>query len=137
MKLPENKKERIQVIVLICIGVFGVLYAAIQLGISPILDDMKKNRERLQDLKDKVSNAERYLKTKERHEMDNVRTISNMFYISEQYFLEPEVGNYLLPAKGFVQEYTAAAGIVGAKVEELGQSTIPVPKESTEAERAF
>ncbi|MDA0322669.1 MAG: hypothetical protein O2923_08140 [Verrucomicrobia bacterium] len=140
MKLPENKKERIQVVALICIGVFGVLYAAIQLGLSPILDDAKKKRERLSDLKDKVSNAERFMEARERHTSDNVRAISNIFYISQSYLLEPEVGNYLLPAKGLVARYTAAAGIPDVSVEEIGQTAIPVSK-ATEAgesaERAF
>jgi hypothetical protein len=140
MKLPENKKERIQVMALICIGVFGVLYAAIQLGLSPILDDAKKKRERLSDLQDKVSNAERFMKVRERHTSDNIRAISNIFYISENYLLEPEVGNYLLPAKGLVARYTAAVGIPDVSVEGLGQFAIPVSRAteaSESAKRAF
>lgn len=136
MKLPENRKERIQILVLIAIGVVGALYMGIQLGIKPMMDTMAKSRERLDDLTIKIAQAELYTGQVGRKDRQNDDLVAELRELSKTHILEDEVGNFLLPAEAILKRLARGVGIQELDVRQVGFAMLPQPPTSTQ-ERPF
>jgi hypothetical protein len=136
MKLPEGRKERTQVLVLILIGLVGMLFVIVQFGVLPLRASLTSKRERLQELRDKIDGADRFITQMSRHERRNADLIQQLANLSTNYFLQDEVGNYLLPATAIVRRHAETAGIEEVEVGQIGFGIVPQPKDSRE-ERPF
>lgn len=94
MKLPKGKKERIQMFALIAIATAGVLFAAIQYGLSPLLALRKKCIADISALEKKLTVARRKADGIGALRAQNEATKARLRGINEEYVLKEEFGNY-------------------------------------------
>ena len=137
MKLPENKKERIQVLVLLAVGTLAVLYAGIKLGVGPLIQGKKARVAQMEQLKNDVDKAKSFLEQTTGDGARNYETLSKITDFSEKYFLKPRLENFLLPATEMVEDWIAEAGIKMAPPAELGRTDIPQAEAARNVVRAY
>lgn len=125
MKLPENKKDRIQVFVLIGIGVVAVLYAITQLVVSPYLASKQKLRETLQQKKDKLEKAQRELNFAPNIKAEFDSVIAELDKLREAYILRPILGSYLVGVSETLEAQARALNIKMDEVSEIGIRELP------------
>lgn len=137
MKLPEDKKERTQILALIMIGVVAVIYALYQLQVNMIAKPRKLSEKEISRLENDIKMAETdisFMETDIREidkMMNEIKEINNSSYI-----LHPRLGdNYLLSAQEFIEEL-AQKHEIKVKVSEIGASDIQ-QKTSTPKEFSF
>lgn len=120
MKLPENKKERIQVFVLIGVGVVLALYAIVQLGVMPLVQSRRNLKAAHDDLERKIMKAKVELDREPalREEFSKVTTELNG--IIESNVLHPTLGSYLVGVTETVEQAAKQVGITVSAVQEVG-----------------
>jgi len=127
MKLPENKKERIQVFILIGIGAAAVIFAMAQLLVTPFLAAKEKFKELLQTKQTALEKAERELKYAPgiKEEFDTVTTQLDTTIANN--LLRPILGSYLV---GVTETLEAQARVLNIKldeIQEIGIRELPRP----------
>ena len=132
MKLPEDRKDRIQVLALIAIGVIGVTYIVWMFGVAPLREQVNSTRVRVAELKDKIANATRAIKVADRKQRENLNVVSNVALVTSKYVLEDEVGNFLLPAKALISGYANRSGLMMTEIQ--AQGFVPIPQAEAEAD---
>jgi hypothetical protein len=138
MKLPENKKERIQVIVLLVVGALAVLYAGIKLGLGPVLKSKKDRVARMEQLQTKVKDAQMLLDQTAGDGPRNHETLDKINDFSDKHILKPRLGeNLLLPATEMVERWAVEAGLKLSPPAEMGRSDIPQVESARTAVRAY
>jgi hypothetical protein len=124
MKWPEDKKERMQWLVMIGIGTVVVLYVAVQFGIMPILKSKKAKLARIEELKVEIANAEKEIKQRTKDEAENKEVLQKIMDISEKYVLKPVLGlNYKITAGEVIEPVAKKQGL---KIDSLRQVAIGV-----------
>ena len=133
MRLPATKKERIQVFVLIGIGLIAVIYALVQLTVSPFLASKQKLRDELLTKKTALEKAERELKFAPtiKEEFNSVAT--QMDRIIADNVLRPILGSYLVGVTEFLEQQARATNIRLDEVQEIGIREPPRPKNTGSA----
>ena len=133
MKLPKNKKERMQILGVAVIGAVGILYLAVDKGISPLLKNAKIDRDRIAALNVTLTEIRKDAKSASRFLEENEQIKTELRKIDEHCILKPEYNNYLLKAKAQIEQAAAAHGVkLTSDALEAGKSEIPVkrPKKS-------
>lgn len=126
MKLPTNKKERIQVFVLIAIGGVAVLYAGIALGVQPLIAKKKAYKERASELQGKIDAAERKIGSMRRDLEENKESLKTIASETDRYVLRATIGeNYLLGVDEMMNRFARAAGVPINPPTEVGISDVP------------
>ena len=136
MKLPENKKERIQMLVLLGISVLALLYFAIAFGIKPIIKNKKDRIAKIAELETKARDLKALLAQASGDSWEIKQALAKIKEYSDKYLLQPRLGeNYFLGASETVEQWFKDAGIdkdaVKASVSETGK----VPVQQAEAAR--
>jgi len=137
MKLPENKKERLQVFVLIGIGVAAVLYAMTQLVVMPFFASKQELRSSLQTKKAKLEKAERELNfaPKIKTEFDSVT--GELDTIIRAHVLRPILGSYLVGVSETLEMQARSCNIKLDEVQEIGVREPPRTGKKATVARAF
>lgn len=125
MKLPENKKERIQVFVLIGIGVALALFALIQVAVVPF----NAARQKLQVVQAELDKR----MEKARKELLHARMVKEEFdivtadidRIMATNVLRPILGSYLVGVTETIEQAARKAGIEVDEIQEVGIREIP------------
>lgn len=125
MKLPENKKDRIQVFVLIGIGVIAVLYAIAQLLVSPYMASKQKLRDTLQQQKDKLEKANRELNFAPTIKAEFDTVIAELDRIRETHVLRPILGSYLVGVSETLEAQARTFNIKLDEISEIGIRELP------------
>jgi hypothetical protein len=126
VKLPTNKKERIQVFVLMAIGGVAVLYAGVQLGIRPMIEKKAAYRQRIAQLGEDNSKAERKVQLMRRDLSDNRDALQTICKEADNYILKATIGeNYLLGVDDVLQRCSRAAKVPVGSPSEVGISDVP------------
>lgn len=127
MKLPENKKERLQVFILIGVGVVAVLYAVMQLLITPFNTSKEKLRSTLQTTQDYLGKAERELKFAPtlKQEFESVSQELDQTIASN--VLHAILGAYLVGVQTELETQARALNFKLDEVLEIGIRELPRP----------
>ena len=126
MKLPTNKKERIQVFVLTAIGGVAVLYAGVQLGVRPMIEKKASYRQRIDQLGEDIAKSERKVQLMKRDLIDNSSALRTIYQEADNYVLKATIGeNYLLGVDDILQRCARAAKVSIGSPSEVGISDVP------------
>lgn len=127
MKLPESKKERFQVFVLIGVGVVAVIYAMAQLLVAPFIASKQKLRDALQTSNTALEKAERELNFAPsiKAEFDSVATQLDKTIADN--VLHSILGSYLVGVTETLEAQARALNIKLEEVQEIGIREIPRP----------
>jgi len=124
MKLPEDKKQRTQILVLIGIGVLAFIIALFQMpviGIIPIMKSKKEKQEKIEKLDVDIGKANKEIKQQERDKVENLDTLQKIKDLADKYVLVPELGNYEIPAANYID---AIARKLNLKIDSKRQQGI-------------
>jgi hypothetical protein len=137
MKLPENRKERIQIFALIGIGVVAVLYAVVQLALAPLMASRQKMRDTLADQKAKMETAQRELKYAPGVQRDYDAVVRQLETIRSENVLRPILGSYLVGVTEQVEAAARGNGLRVDEVKEIGIMDLPGKAKDTPQFRPF
>lgn len=129
MKLPEQKKERMQVLVLIFIGAAGVLFAIVQLGITPFLRGRAERIQRLAELNDAIADAELEITRMDRDRQQNREVVLQIQEFTDRHVLRRRLGNLLLGATEVIETHATLMSRASVdSIREVGVADLPVAK---------
>ena len=113
IQLPADKGERKKILFMIGLFSVGILYAIVAFGIVPFRARVRADRDRLAELEDLLWQAERDIQQIPRNRDRMIETIDHLLRISqtEQYILQPRLGNYLLVAEAILEEISEQVGV--------------------------
>jgi len=129
MKLPENKKQKQQILLILGLLLAGVLYAIWAFVYLPILTKKSEAISKIKGYKDEIANAEAQINQLPITQRKLASTITNLIDISEKQMLKPQLGNYLISAREILYRQASSLGINDIQVEEIGLIPMPSPKE--------
>lgn len=125
MKLPANKKERIQIFVLIGIGVVAVIYAVWQLGVTPYLESKATLLKKLQRKQDDLKKAERELKLAPQLKAEFDALTAQLDKAIAEYVLHPTLGSYLVGVTEKLEAQALACNVKVDEIQEIGIRELP------------
>lgn len=125
MKLPENKKERVQVFVLIGIGAAAVIFASWQGLVSPFFAYKQRLQESLQTKRTALEKAERELRLAPsiKEEFDSVT--SQLDTTIANNLLRPILGSYLVGVTETLENQARAINVKVDEIQEIGIRELP------------
>lgn len=132
MKLPENKSERIKLLILICLAAAGLLFA-FWFGLSHMVKEKKDKTAQIGELDEKIRKANAAVNQARRGMDANTRILEEIADVANRrnFVLHDRLGNYLLGAQEILDAYARSAGVTLDSVVEVGQSQIPGTSVST------
>lgn len=124
MKLPEGKKERTQVFVLIGMGIVVILIMIVQFVIVPILAARRALVERQEEYIAKLDKARRELNASPRiqEEFDAVR--GRLQGIASNYLLRPILGSMLVGVTEALEPCVHDSGFTVEDIQERGVQSL-------------
>ena len=127
MKLPDTKKERIQTIALIIIGVIFVIYVSGSYAIKPLLKKRSDQLNGIEDLKSKIEMVENVIHLIKRSQQANAEVVSEILSITEtsNYVMKARLGNYLIGATELLEKAAKKTDISIKSIKELSVTAIP------------
>ncbi len=130
MKLPENKKERVQYLILFGIVGIAVLYLGISAGIAPMLRYKKETRARIEQLNEDVRKAEQKIRNIQPDSAKNIEVLAQICDETDAFILRSELAtavaaNYFDVAKAKVERIAFNAQVALESISEAGLSEIP------------
>lgn len=127
MKLPEDRADKIKVLALIAVGAAAVIYAVIQLGLTPLLRSQRARRERIRELEESLRIAGAEIKSADGAGRDTTDVLAAIMAFSNSHVLHPRLGNYLLGATEALEAHAARAGLPLGSIREIGRADVPKP----------
>ena len=102
MKLPEDKKERMKVLVLIGIGVVAVL-VGLYFGITRLVGMKKGWQANIKTLEERIRKADLEIDPMSKDRKVNMEALLKIKDLSDKYVLKPRIGNnYDISAREFI-----------------------------------
>jgi len=105
MKLPEDKKQRTQVLALIGIGAVVVVVLIFQMpmvGILPIIKAKKEKRAKIEQLIIDIGKANKEVEQEKKDKVEDINTLKKIRDNAANYVIVPELGNYEIPAANYI-----------------------------------
>jgi hypothetical protein len=126
MKLPDDKKERTKILLLIAIGAVAVLYGIFS-GIMMGQKSMNERVAKIEQLQEKLRKSELTVKRLNSDLLSSSNSLSELHDIANVrgWVLKDRLGNFLLGATEVVEEQAKAAGALIGPIKEGGISQIP------------
>ena len=139
MKLPEAKKERIQIFVLVGIGLCFVLYLGGNYAIKPLLNKRAERLNRIETLRDEIDKVNRIVRMAQVSKSANDDAVSEILDISETwgYVLKARLGNYLLGATEIVENAARQVHVTPESVVEAGIRDLPAREDDPNPFRLY
>lgn len=131
MKLPENKKERMQMLGMGAAVGIAAIYALVAFGIKPILNSKKAKETRIVELNEEIAKADRTINASGADRKFNIETIKKILAITDTHILKPGLGdNYQLGAEAIVEKHArkAKVNLKESKFETRGLGVKAIPK---------
>ena len=127
MKLPVTKKERIQTIALIIIGVIFIIYVSGSYAIRPMLKKRNDQLNRIEELKSKIEMVENIIHLVKLGKQVNNKVVSEIVQLTEtsNYIMKARLGNYLIGATELIEKAAKQEQIPIKSIRELNISDIP------------
>lgn len=138
MKLPEDKKERTQILVLGALMACGALYGVYMAVNVHLLKPHKENLKKIESLTDKIKEADGFIELMPDLKKNSEQFANDIKVISDKYVLHPRLSSYVLPAKDFIMEQARKAKANVIDVKPIGIINLPDPpiEVSTEPEES-
>ncbi len=126
MKLPEDKNERIKVLIMILLGSLLALYGLVIGIIKPLISNKQIRTAKIIELETKLKEARRDIDDMMIAKDANDKNLREILKITREsnYLIKPNLGNYLLGASEIIKSYAEKAGIE-IDVREIGRAEIP------------
>lgn len=138
MKLPEDKKERAKIFILLGIGAAIVLYVTVFGVLRPLLRSRKDKIAGIEELTTKLETGQAKINQMNRGRARNTETLTAILTLAndKKYVLRPRLGNYLLSAREVVEQHAKRAEIE-VEVREIGISQLPQTTSGDDEKRAL
>ncbi len=121
MKLPTDKKQRIQIFVLIGIGAIILIYVLVTFVWKPFQNKKKEMRDRISELTEQITKAEAEIRLMDRDHRANIEALQKIKDLSERCILKPRLTSYLLAARDVIDNHAARLGLtVDVKEASIG-----------------
>jgi len=127
MKLPQDKKERIKILVVVVAVLVAVLNGTFMFVIRPMRAKQKEASERIRELDNQLRTArtqiERMLKERE----TNLGVIRDIIELTDEkgYVLRARLGNFQLSATEAIEQCAKRIDVEFKDVREVGVSPMP------------
>lgn len=131
MKLPENRKERLQVFALIGIGVLLAISTITQLVVFPFLASRKKRNAALVEQTQKLEKARKELLQAPSVKEDYDKVSAELDRIVAASVLRSILGSYLVGVSETIENAARSAGLTTEEIQEVGIRDLPVKKGSS------
>jgi hypothetical protein len=127
MKLPDDPKEKIKILILIAIGAVAVLYTLIAVVVKPLMTRKAGNNEAIETLQNELTDAQRDLNRMWQGRDYNTKVLQSLVELSNRkdYLLHPRLGNYELGAREYVETAARDVGVELEAVREIGLMQLP------------
>ena len=131
MKLPESKKERIQVFVLIGIGALLAIFAVAQLAVTPFLASRRDLLSKTEEQGGEMEKAKKELLHASvfKQEYDSVTVEIDRIVAAN--VLRPILGSYLVGVTETIENAAREAGLKVEEIQEVGVRELPRKKADT------
>lgn len=126
MKLPDQPKERIKVLILILFSGIAIVSGSVQ-GLMFLQGKKRMLAEKLEELEWKSKSAGRDVLSAEQCKPRNIETLREIMSISHKHVLQPILGNYRLGASEILDPVAQRLGIEFQSVQEVGILDLPHP----------
>jgi hypothetical protein len=137
MKLPEGRKQRAQVFVLMGIGVVIVLSVLAQFILVPILDSRRKLAETREEYAARLEKAHRELKAAAQIQVEFDQVTGQLRAIASDYLLHPILGSYLVGVSEAMEPRARETGFVIEDVQERGVQALRLRAKETVGLRPY
>ena len=111
MKLPKNRKERIQILLLITLGVAGVIFAIAQLGVAPQIKARKEALATISSVQKKLKEATADIDRANKLGDKNKEIRAALRKIDEKYIIKAAYDQYRLAVTPIVERAAKIAGV--------------------------
>jgi hypothetical protein len=127
MKLPESKKERIQTIALIAIGIIFVIYVGGSYAVKPILKNRTERLRKIEKIKSDIEMVENVIRLVKMGRQVNNKVVAEIVQITEtsNYVMKARLGNYLIGATEKIEKAAKDADVKIESITEAGILNIP------------
>lgn len=129
MKLPQSKKERQQLLIVVGIVIVGIMYAVWTFVYQPILAKRSEAAVQTKALEDQIAGAEAQIRRIPMLERDLHNLVTNLLEISERQMLQAQLGNYLISAREILNRQARSLNILTVQIDEVGLVPMPRPKD--------
>ena len=139
MKLPDTKKERIQAIALIVIGIIFIIYVSGSYAIRPMLKKINEQLNRIEELNSKIEMVENVIHLVKLGKQVNNKVVSEIVQLTEtsNYIMKARLGNYLIGATELIEKAAKQEQIPIESIRELNISDIPGLNKSSNPFRLY
>jgi hypothetical protein len=128
MRLPQNRKERIQVFVLIGIGSLLAIFALAQLVITPFVASRQKLKAALGEQEGKLAKAKKELLHAPAIKEEYDQVSSELSSVIAVNVLHPILGSYLVGVTEMIENTARSVGFKTEEVLEVGVRELPTKK---------
>lgn len=128
MKLPESKKERIQVFVLIGIGALLALFAIVQLAVLPFMASRRALLTKAEEQGRKLEKAQKELQRAPGFKEQYDRVTIEIDKIVAANVLRPILGSYLVGVTETIENTARDSGLRVEEIQEVGVRELPRKK---------
>jgi hypothetical protein len=127
MRLPEDPKEKLKILVLVAIGAVAVLYTLVTVVVKPFMTRKAENTESIAKLQEQLTDAQRDLNRMWLDRDRNTKVLRSLVELSndKDYLLHPRLGNYELGAREYVEAAARRVGVELEAVREIGLIQLP------------
>ena len=125
MKLPENKAERIRLIVLGAVACIIFVILVTQFVARPFFARWGEIRATRAEIQEKIEKAEAELAKMRRNDVEFRELTAQLDRLSKEHVIQPVLGTYLLGVQERIENLAATCGVKIESVKETGIMEIP------------
>ncbi|MCK5529339.1 MAG: hypothetical protein KAI74_06615 [Kiritimatiellae bacterium] len=127
MKLPDTKKERIQTIALIIIGIVFVIYVSGSYAIKPIINKRTEQLNRIEEVKSEIEMVQNVIRIVKSSQRLNNSVVAEIIQLTEtsNYVMKARLGNYLIGATEIIETVAKRHEIEITSIRELPITDVP------------
>ena len=125
MKLPDDPKERKQMMLLAGIFAVGILFGLYKATDSFLVSKKRDAEKQVAGLERDIRKAQKKIKRMRSMEISNKELIKKIKNISDTYILQDLMGNYLLGAQEQMEAAASRSKTTIAPVQEIGKGKMP------------
>ncbi len=127
MKLPDDPKERKQLMILGAIMAAGLLFGVFKGADALLLSKKVDAEKKVEELEHKIRKAQKQIKRMNSMDKMNLDLIKEIKTVSSDYILRDQLGSYLLVAQEQMEDAARNSKTTIAPVQEIGIGKMPAP----------
>lgn len=124
MNLPENKTERIKLLIVAVLGAGAVVYGAVYGIGKPIIGKHQQYKKDIEQISRDLNDAKLHISHMERIRTENAAIVADIREIADKYLLRSRHGNFLIGARRLIERAAERADVQVQAVGEVGISVL-------------